>query len=235
MTNDDAILLERLDTARTPDQRAAQLAAFRQFTAALSITAPLPPMGGWRILPDFAALLANHLIEKRPNCIVELGSGISTVLCASATRANGAGHVFSFDHDADFLESTRALLEQHGLSDRVTLAHAPLTPFPLADDRFLWYSIASFSDLPPIDLVVVDGPPQHDNPSPLVRYPALPALFDKLALGATIVLDDADREQERAVIAGWLATYPLLRLETPSTEKGAALLQLRPSSPAAHF
>jgi hypothetical protein len=35
------------------------------------------------------------------------------------------------------------------------------------------------------------------------RFPALPALADRLAPGALVVLDDADRDGERDILDAW--------------------------------
>ena len=40
------------------------------------------------------------------------------------------------------------------------------------------------------------------------RYPALPALADRLAADALVFLDDADREPEREIVARWAEEVP---------------------------
>ncbi len=220
----NAILLERLDIPRTPAEIAAQIAAYVRLTARINLIAPLPPMGGWRILPDFAALLVATIQAHTPRVIVELGGGISTLLCAYALRAQGSGQVYSYDHDADYLAGTRALVAAHGLSDHVTLTHAPLTELVIDDARWLWYDSAAFASLDAIDLLVIDGPPQHDNPTAQVRYPAVPLLFERLRAGALILLDDAARADEQIILTRWRAGFGLIDQSTPPTEKGAALL-----------
>jgi hypothetical protein len=55
----------------------------------------------------------------------------------------------------------------------------------------------------PIDLLLVDGPPAYAAGHALARYPALPVLGDRLASGATVVLDDAERPGEQEVLRRW--------------------------------
>ena len=54
-----------------------------------------------------------------------------------------------------------------------------------------------------IDLLLVDGPPAYATGYGLARYPALPALHDRLAPGATVVLDDVERPGEQEVLRRW--------------------------------
>jgi hypothetical protein len=46
----------------------------------------------------------------------------------------------------------------------------------------------------------------------LARYPALPALRDKLRPGATVMLDDCHRRDEKETLRKWLAEVPGLSL-----------------------
>ncbi len=54
-----------------------------------------------------------------------------------------------------------------------------------------------------IDLLLVDGPPAYVAGMGLARYPALPVMLDRLAPGATLVLDDAERPGEQEVLRRW--------------------------------
>jgi hypothetical protein len=47
----------------------------------------------------------------------------------------------------------------------------------------------------------VDGPPGAIARQ--VRYPAFPLLADRLAPGATVVLDDSRRSAEAAIVKAW--------------------------------
>ena len=60
------------------------------------------------------------------------------------------------------------------------------------------------------------------NPS-LERFVKL--LWDRLSQDAVIVLDDADRDDERATVEEWLALYPELTVERLRHEKGAVILR----------
>ena len=61
-----------------------------------------------------------------------------------------------------------------------------------------------------IDLLVVDGPPAFAVGFAHARYPALPVLRDRLAPGATVVLDDVERPGEQEVLRRWEGEYDLV-------------------------
>ena len=67
----------------------------------------------------------------------------------------------------------------------------------------------------PFDFVLVDAPQSWVG-----RAGALHVAHAHLAPGAVIVVDDAGREGERNLIAGWLRAYPGLRLAAFDPEYG---------------
>ena len=48
-------------------------------------------------------------------------------------------------------------------------------------------------------MLIVDGP--AETTEPLIRYPAVPVLYDRLSDDAVILLDDADRTEEERIVA----------------------------------
>ncbi|MCB0406506.1 MAG: hypothetical protein KDD51_17115, partial [Bdellovibrionales bacterium] len=63
--------------------------------AALQVRTPLPQMRNWAISPDMGSFLIATAQEHRPHHIVELGSGISTLILATIAKAWG-GKVLTF-------------------------------------------------------------------------------------------------------------------------------------------
>lgn len=205
-----------------------QTAAFIELKDLLQPVRPLPPLREWAISPDFGLLLARLIDDTKPRVIVEFGGGSSTLVCAYRAAQYPDCHIYSYDHDASFAKLTRKQLKEHGLISYVDVRHAPLSSTPFLDtdgNTIAWYGEAQGEplDLPDrIDMVVVDGPPSHLDP--WARYPSLPALYDRLSPGCVFVLDDADRSEEHRVVARWLKECPEFRMDTPLTEKGAAIL-----------
>ncbi len=179
-----------------------QLEAVTSLYAVLRPSLPLPPFGGWSITPEIGRLLVAMVLERQPRLIVECGSGVSTLLCAYALRKIGRGRVVSLDHEPRFAEQTRTLLSAHGVADWVDVAHAPLVPVEIGGAVWQWYDTASLKDVDGIDVLIVDGPP--GNLQQQSRYPAVPLLLDRLAPDAIILLDDADRKDEQAIVQRWL-------------------------------
>ena len=81
---------------------------------------------------------------------------------------------------------------------------APLEPHALGRDGLRWYAQHALRALPErIDVLLVDGPPAFEPGAGLARYPALPALAERLTADAVVVLDDIDRPGEREVLHAW--------------------------------
>ncbi|MGC2064302.1 MAG: class I SAM-dependent methyltransferase [Thermodesulfovibrionales bacterium] len=205
------------------EQDYRQLEALFTLYKLLPLRAPLPPMRGWAICPDFAVFILQTIREVRPLLVMELGSGVSTIIASYALEAAGRGRVVSVEHEAAFAEQTARRLEQHGMNDIATVIHASLKKVTVGDRAFMWYSIDALPNTGTIDLLIVDGPPGHIQE--FSRYPALPLLRERLSPQATIVLDDADRVDEKRILEMWQAEMPGLKLEKFSTEKGTAMLK----------
>ena len=74
--------LSLLENGITETQGLVQLSGLNQ-------PYPLPFGGSWVLTPDAAAILAREIAIRRPNTIVELGSGVSTPDGGKGPPANG--------------------------------------------------------------------------------------------------------------------------------------------------
>jgi predicted O-methyltransferase YrrM len=224
-------LAHRLTGIDTKSFRRAAENDFRQVEDLLALhvllqpARPLPRTRGWAACPDVLRMLTERVLDDGPVTVVEFGSGSSTIVLALALMRNDRGHVFAFDHEPTYAELTRQAIARHGLGDWATVIDAPLVPIRDPELRVTggptrWYST---SDLPPdIELVFVDGPPEaSDN---MARYPALPAIADRLVAGAALFMDDAHRAHERNAVALWRERYPKATFSTVATERGTALV-----------
>lgn len=188
---------------------------------------PLPMGGGWALTGDSAALLVRETLLRQPRTIVELGSGVSTLLLGQVLKQRGSGRLLSIDHDPEWAERTRRQARFLGLEEYVTVVDAPLHPLSLDDCNYDWY------DIPPaaldalgrkVDLLVVDGPPQGANPALITRYPALPVFADRLSSDAWIFVDDAKRLTETAMVERWMQRFPGWLAQHYDTVDGVCLL-----------
>jgi hypothetical protein len=196
-----------------PSQHAVlfqRLAAHAEMLALIAPRAPMPALGGWSLDADIMHLIARLVWERRPELIVECGSGSSSVWLGYFVRSCGVGRIVALEHDEGYLASSRDLVRGHGLDDVVEIRHAPLEPW--SDGRgetYHWYGISGLDDLSGIGLLVVDGPPMATGPQ--ARYPAGPLLVPRCTEDAVIVLDDTNRADEKASSDRWLREWPDLR------------------------
>jgi predicted O-methyltransferase YrrM len=163
----------------------------------------MPELGDWAISPSTLVWMLDRLSDSSVRTILELGSGSSTIWFATAlAKRGGEGRVVALESSADYADSTRTELAKHGLQDRAQVLHAPLvdTAVPGRENQ-PWFDISVLPDLPPVDLLFVDGP--VGGIARQVRYPAYPLLADRLAPGAAVVLDDTQRPAEAAIVKAW--------------------------------
>ncbi len=208
------------------ESRYRRLEAWNAIYAVVRPRVPLPPGGPWMASPELLRIVVQTVYERRPRVVLELGSGLSTVLSAYALRDLGeGGRVVSLEHEEPFCEATRRLLALHGLEDVARVVHAPLRETRTAVGPVRWYSLDALAelDLGPIDLLVIDGPPGEDQR--LARFPALPELAKRLADDAVVILDDARRPDEREAVRRWTEMLPGFDAEYRATEKGTAILR----------
>ena len=160
----------------------------------------LPHLGSWKADTGFLHLIVDHIEQQRPQTVVELGAGASSLVVGRALERNGGGRLISCDQHAGFVEATRAWLRENGVD--ADLRVAPLHPSP-GGWPGVWYD---HGPLPPrIDLLLVDGPPWSIHPC--VRG-AAESLFDRIPVGGTVMLDDAARPGERIVARKWRKRWP---------------------------
>jgi hypothetical protein len=190
--------------------------------APLGLTFPVF-LGGWSIDSFLARWLIQHLLERRPKCIVELGSGSSTILIARTLNLlgeNEATHI-AVDHEKKYLGLTRDIATLNGVSDGVEFMHCPLVRYESLDK--LWYDgLAEKLADRKIDLLIIDGPP--GTLQPMSRYPAIPLLLPQLNSHCTIILDDAIRPEEQDIARRWVQENPDFSLVFTHQGHGSAIL-----------
>lgn len=158
--------------------------------------------------------------------LVELGCGSSSVLLARLLAQRGFGHLLMIEHDERTAAFVASQLRREGLGSVARVVHAPLSRHPAALSRHgQWYAPQQVHDevfgyverFGLVDLLLIDGPGFGDS-----RYPALPVLRGVLAPGATVLVDDADRPDEQAVLVRWSEEFGLKFRTTPRTSLATA-------------
>ena len=191
-----------------------QLEAFHQLISLLKFNAPIPPTRGWVASPDLLLTLTEIIRTHKPRLVVELGSGVSTLVIAKA----GAKKLISIDNSDEFAVKTRTLLKEHGVRG-VEVRVAPLTHHASGVD---WYDTSKLRDIKGIDLLFIDGPPGSNSPD--ARKPALQELLDRLSPKAVIIMDDAMRPAERELAEAFANALPSHVLTFLHHEKGTAVI-----------
>ena len=188
---------------------------YSQLLRLLDLSAPIPSTRSWAASPDVLLTLLDLAKSSKPARVLDLGSGMSTlVLAKSAPQAE----IISIDNSDEYAGKTRKLLAAHGVTN-VDVRVAALTPHDSGVD---WYDLAQLSDVSNIDFLFIDGPPGSKNPK--ARHPAILECISKLNPRAVIVVDDAGREGEKEMAHEFAKLLPSHSLEFLSHEKGTAVL-----------
>jgi predicted O-methyltransferase YrrM len=190
--------------------------------AALHLKFPIF-LGDWSIDSFLGRYLIQHILENHPKCIVELGSGSSTILIARTLTLIGEGNTIhiAIDHDEKFIELTRNIAKLNGVINRIEFILCPLIRYEALDK--LWYeAVTDKLGEKKIDLLLIDGPPGSIQKHS--RYPALPILKQTLAEHCTVILDDAIREEEQEIAKRWKCENPEFKLDFIFKGHGLAIL-----------
>lgn len=206
----------------------AQFEALTWLQRRLSIKGQLPPLRGWATSPDVLLKLHAHIMATKPAVIVEFGSGASTLVIADALKQNGYGKLISLEHNEFYSGQTMATLQAEQLQNWVDLRIGELEPWEAehlnpkdAEKPSYWYPQALLADIKSVDLIWVDGPPAAT--CLFSRYPALPALADKLKPTTQVWMDDTIRQEEKDICEKWANDHGF-ELQYYSLEKGLGIL-----------
>ncbi|MDR2790769.1 MAG: class I SAM-dependent methyltransferase [Campylobacteraceae bacterium] len=204
----------------------AQHESFCWLSKRLKLQYSLPPTRGWPMSPDVLLRLHEYISLTKPKKIVEFGSGVSTIVICDAMRQNGFGLLYSIDHSEYFGDQTLQNIKKNSLENFVDLRIAPLELWRskhIHNDKksAFWYRKKCLNDIQNIDLLIVDGPPGIT--CPFARYPAMPAIYDKLNPNAQVWLDDTSRKEEKKICETWADKYGM-SLEYLPLEKGLGVL-----------
>jgi len=165
---------------------------------------PYLPWSAGAMRPGGLVDVCNEIVLGARRRVLELGAGASTVLLARLLAQEG-GRLAAVEHDAAWAAWVSARLAREGLEDTARVVHAELVPYGGA---LPWYAAAGVAAALDAaggapDLLIVDGPPADGPGQGAARAPALPALQEDLAPGATVILDDAVRPGESEVLERW--------------------------------
>jgi len=160
----------------------------------------------WALSKKALALLGRRLEELQPKVVLELGSGLSTVVMRRHCE-----NVVSLEHMPKYHAKTKELVGD--LPGTLRLARVVERMTPAGELPF--YETRVPED---IDFVLIDGPPES-----IGRAGALFMVWDNLAPGAVIWLDDYRRNGEQRALELWRQHY-----EFDEVEVCEDVLEIRP-------
>jgi predicted O-methyltransferase YrrM len=157
----------------------------------LSWIQPPPTDDGWSLAPDALRFCARLIQTLQPQHVLEFGSGVSTeLLLHAASDVPVRPCVTSIDHDPEFAAGSGGNLQCAPLVAR-EFGGKYLPAYLVHRDRILARG--------PVDLILVDGPPACLGGREGTLYQAM----EYARPGTLLLLDDASRANERAVLSNW--------------------------------
>jgi predicted O-methyltransferase YrrM len=155
-----------------------------------------------------ATLLAELVCANACRNILEFGAGSSSRVFARALARAGGGRLTSVEQSPEWCrEAWEEVEAAPGVRAQLIVALPELRVCREGVYHVYARAAAPLAAHGPYDFVLVDAPQWYYG-----RDGALPLVYDMLAPGALIVVDDAGRPQERWAIYRWLQTYPGLEL-----------------------
>ena len=128
--------------ATAPPQRAFAEAAAAAALGPLIAAGPYLPWGAGTMRVAGLVAVCNDVVLSSRRCVVEIGSGTSTVLLARLLRerwpVSEHRHV-AVEHDAAWAGWVAEQLAREGLAERTTVLHVPLAPHPHGQAVLPWY------------------------------------------------------------------------------------------------
>lgn len=180
----------------------------------------IPPLRGYALSPDILDYIFNYILIHRPKVIVELGSGVSTHLLSRLIKKHNLDtQVYAIEHDGDFIAATK---KKYVFEDNIHIIHAPLKEMTLEGNTYQWYDLDTALIPDGINLLVVDGPIGIQQKE--IRYPTFARLHDKMSQDVLVVVDDAYRRDEQAIVEKWKKEYGFSST-FKHVEKGAIILK----------
>ena len=222
------ILIIILDKYRRIDDR--QKNSFNSLESHVSLINSLKPVfplwhkDGFSACSDYLNIVAREILIRKPKQILECGSGLSTIVSSYILQRNNLGKIHSLEHLNWVVDAVNKELKYHNLSEYSKVVHSPLQEVSTSLGTQMWYKHDIIDELGEIDMVIVDGPPKHTNK--MARFPVLELVYEKLAKDAIIIMDDADRKDEKEILIIWKQKYPNSNIRKIQTQKGAVIIEI---------
>jgi hypothetical protein len=159
--------------------------------------------------------------KEKPKVLLEIGSGLSTLVASYAAKKNGFGQVVSWDVVESRALGVRDLLDSHDQNGHAKVVS--FSPFEKKDSSHesLWND-----GRPPekIDFLIVDATSDSSkNPEHLKAMETIKPMLD---IGCTVFIHDSFEARDREAVSEWMADtreLSLIRTQQASTNKYSIL------------
>lgn len=174
---------------------------------------PFIPQTSYALSASAVRIILNDVVLHRRRCVVEFGSGLSTLYLSRVLQEYPGSVLISVDHDTEWLGYVGAQLERMGTAACARLVHAPLEPVAGKTPGVRWYARsvmeATLAD-EAVDAAIIDGPKARHANDAETRSHALPFLLPRLnPAGAAVFLDDIKRPGERLIYERWAYEFAM--------------------------
>lgn len=161
----------------------------------------LPPTRGWAGSPDFLNKIIEIIVKNKPKFVLEVSSGVSSIIIGQALNINKEGKSLSLEHDLEYSKNSIENLNLNEINGVSRILYSPLKNYIIEGGNWKWYDIENIVFDEKIDLLIIDGPPRITQK--LARFPAIPLLHNNFSDSISIILDDSNREDETIIIMEW--------------------------------
>ena len=181
-------------------------------------------LGHWPMGVAAINAWTSAVLKRKPDSILEFGSGISTVVSSILMRrihGDDQPRVYSVEQGEDAATETRARLSRLGLEPLAKIHIAPVTEtitdvFSAPGYDTTEEAAGQFLAGARPEMVLVDGPFGPYG----ARFSTLPLFHRHLADNAEIWMDDALRDSELSIARWWVALGYLADASMQWTDKG---------------
>lgn len=145
------------------------------------------------------ANICNDIVINSRRDLLELGSGISTIIIARLMKKNNIqGKLISIEEDKNWIQILNEILVKEGISDYVEFIHLPTIQSNevLNSWEYDKMLLKEFIGDKKFDLILIDGPKAWPKNKEFSRLSNIKIVSDHLNEKAIVFIDNANRKSE---------------------------------------
>lgn len=155
---------------------------------------------GWGVGEETFREIVERLRSIRAGCIVEFGSGVSSIRLALEFPD---AQIVAIESNRGWYETVLRMRTEHRVERNLTVHHRLLSWQRHGASLFRSYAPG---ELPrQIDAVIIDGPPTWTRRG---REACLYQAISRLRVGGIVLLDDYGRNREKTIVRNWTWSFP---------------------------